>query len=211
MTFVFGLGQSLLVASLLLAVLLGLSVTLVARTWRSGRSSFTDRLRIGVAVLRYDGWLELHGVGRWRRRDLREELRANLDDAAERVGTAQAVAALGPLRRMAAEAASGTETGPRWSTGAVAASGVLIVGFLAELIAIIGWTGAAEASGVGRVQGGLPLFPGSLATWEQSGQGFSIALEPGWLVIAAVAIAFVLGSRPWLIASRREHRARRIE
>jgi hypothetical protein len=201
MSFAVDRAQPLVLALLLLVVLLVLTVALVARPWRSGRPGFGDRFRIGAAVLRYDLWLELRGLGRRRRRDLCEELRANLDDAAERVGAARAVAALGSLRRMSAEAAAGTATGPRWSAGATAAGCALAVVAAAELLAIIAWTAAADASGAARVQGPLPLFPGSLATWERTGSGLSIALEPGWLVFAAVAVAFVLGSRPWLAGS----------
>lgn len=188
----------------LMFLLVGLSVSLalVARPSRSGKFAFADRLRISAAVVRYDFWLDVRGVSRRRRRDLREELRANLDAAAEQVGTAQALAALGSLRRMSAEAVP-TATGPRWNTGGLAAAGTFLVVAITELFAIIAWTSAAEASGADRVEGSLPFFPGSVATWDGSGGGFSIAFEPGWLVIAAVAIAFVLGSRPWLAATRR--------
>ena len=206
MNVILDLAAPLALALLLLVTLLVVSMTLVARPWRSDRSGFADRVRIGATVLRYDFWLEMRGVGRRRCRDLREELRANLDDAAERIGTAQAVKALGSLRQMSAATATanGPARSPRWSTGANSAAGVLLVGALAELIAIASWTSAAEASGAGRVEGSLPLFPGSLASWERLDGGFSIGLEPGWLVIAAVAVAFVLGSRPWL-ADPRHH------
>ncbi|HST85575.1 MAG TPA: hypothetical protein VLL08_27805 [Kineosporiaceae bacterium] len=191
----------LLVAGMLVILALVL-LTLIARSWRGSRTGLTDRLRIDAAVGRYDLWLELRGASYRRRRDLRTELRANLNDAAEQVGTGQALAALGSLRQMAAEATGGAVTGPRWSTGASAAAGALVVVILAELWAIATWVSAAEASGATRVQGSLPLFPGSLVTWERVNGGLSIDLDTGWLVIAAAAIAFVLGSRPWLAVSR---------
>jgi hypothetical protein len=144
-------------------------------------------------------------VGRHRRRDLREELRANLNDAADRVGTAQALTALGSLRRMSVEATAGAATGPRWSTGISVATGAFLVVAFAELFALISWISGAEASGVARVQGSLPLFPGSQVTWDSTGDGFSVDFALGWLVFAAIAIAFILGSRPWLALSRRRH------
>jgi hypothetical protein len=208
MTILTDLAWPLVLTFLLLVALLGVSA-LLARSWRSNRPHFIDRWRIARAVIRYDFWLELRGVGRRRRRDLREELRANLDAAAERVGAAQAVAALGSLRQLSADATSGSRPGPRWSTGASVAAGVLLAGFLIELVAIIAWAGAAEASGAGRVEGALPLFPGSQAIWDGTGGGISITFEPGWLVIAAVAAGFVLGSRPWLAVTRRRNPANR--
>ena len=201
MNVIVDLAPSLAIALLLVIALLGLSLLLIARPWRSAGSGLTDRWRIGAAVFRYDAWLELRGVNRRRRRDLREELRANLDAAAEQVGTTSALAALGSLREMSAEAVA-PDAGPRWSTGAMAAAGAFTVVTVVELIAVIAWNGAAEASGVAQVQGQLPLFPGSLASWERVDGGLSIGLEPGWLVFAAIAIAFVLGSRPWLAVSR---------
>jgi hypothetical protein len=203
MNFVVDLTQPIVGALLLLAVLGVLTLTGVVRPWRSANSSLADRWKVGAAIVRYDLWLELRGVGRRRRRDLREELRANLNDAAEQVGTTQALAALGSLRQMSAEATAGSPPAPNWSTGATAAGGTFLAVLLAELFAIISWSGAADASGAARVQGPLPLFPGSQATWERIDQGFSIGLEPGWLLIAAAAIAFVIGSRPWLAAARR--------
>jgi len=202
MNFLLDLTQPLVLALLLFIALLVVSLAVVGRPWRSSRSDLADRLRIGAAVVKYDFWLEMHGVNRRRRRGLREELRTNLDDAAERIGAAEAVTALGPLRQMAAATATGPPAGPRWSSGANAAAVVLLIGFLAELLAIISWAGAADASGAGRVQGSLPLFPGSLAVWEHTDAGLSISLDPGWLVITAVALAFLIGSRPWLIGSR---------
>ena len=90
MNFLLDLTQPLVLALILFIALLVASLTVVGRPWRSSRSELADRLRIGSAVVRYDFWLEMHGVSRRRRRGLREELRTNLDDAAEQVGAAEA-------------------------------------------------------------------------------------------------------------------------
>lgn len=42
----------------------------------------SDRLRVENAVFSYSFWLDLRGIAGRRRRDLRRELRANLQDAA---------------------------------------------------------------------------------------------------------------------------------
>lgn len=202
MSFQIGLGSLL---TLLFGVigLLAATALLIARPWRPGRTpalGLGDRSRISAAVVRYDFWLEWQSVGRARRRDLREELRANLEDATTEVGARRAIGALGSLRRMAAGA--GSVTGPRWSTGVSAAGSAAVAVLLLELFALISWLEAADASGVTTVASGLPLFPGSRASWDGSGGGYAVNIEPGWLVFAAALLAFVLGARPWLLLAR---------
>jgi len=179
-------------------VLLALAWSLVGRPWRSGPLPARDRLRISTTLVRYDLWLELRGVDRRRRRDLREELRANLHDAAAEVGASAAVAGLGSLRSMSAEAAEPLATRPRWSVGFAVAAAVFLAVTVIELIATAAWMSAADASGVDRLQGALPLFPGSQASWERTGDGLAVGLEPGWLVVVAMVVGFVAAGRPWL-------------
>jgi hypothetical protein len=207
MTYAVQIASPLVALLLLLIGLIVLTAVLIARPWRSRPAGLADQLRIGAAVARYDLWLELQGVGRRRRRDLREELRANLSDAAQRVGATEAVAALGSLRAMAGEATPRAGSGPRWSRGVTTAAFTFGAVSLAEMFAVVAWTSGAEASGATRAQGSLPFFPGSLATWERIDGGLSVGLEPGWLLLAAVALGFVLGSRAWLVRPQRQRAA----
>jgi hypothetical protein len=62
--------------------------------------SIKDRARIEIAVHRVDTSLQWR-IPRARRRQVREELRANLTDAAQRVGGEEAVRQLGDLRALA--------------------------------------------------------------------------------------------------------------
>jgi hypothetical protein len=182
---------------LLAAALLVGSWLTIARPWRSGSISPSDRWRISVALVRYEFWLDLRQVNRHRRRDLIEELRANLHDATAQAGSRQAVKALGSLRRMATETAETAPSRPRWSTAFAAAGTTFVTLFVLELLAAVAWMSGAEASGVERVQGSLPFFPGSQATWDSTGPGFTMGLHLGWLTFAAAAIAFVVAARPW--------------
>jgi hypothetical protein len=177
----------------------------VARPWRRGGPPFTDRLRIAAAVHRYDLWLDLRGVGRRRRRDLRGELRANLTDAASQVGAREAVRALGSVRRLATDVAESMrpQAGPRWSAGVVAAGWAFAVVLAGELLATLWWASGAEASGAPRVEGSLPLFPGSWAEFARDDRAMSLGLQPGWIVVAAVAVSYLVAARPWLLVTRR--------
>ena len=202
-----GPGDAALFLVLLLA--LGLApVALVAAllvSRRRGRGgSLADRLRIDLAVLRYDAWLDLRGgVGR-RRRELREELRANLVDATSQVGSREAVRRLGPLRTLAAEAAGAARPagGPAWGYGALVGVYAFTAVLVLELLAAMWWTDAAHDSGAPTVRGSLTLFPGSAVAYSRLGDGMSLEFRPGWLVLAAAAVAFAVGSRPWLLARR---------
>ena len=71
MNFVVDLAQPIVVALLLLTVLVVLTLLKVARHGNRGRSAnagLADRWKVGAAIVRYDLWLELRGVGRRRRR-----------------------------------------------------------------------------------------------------------------------------------------------
>ena len=186
---------------LVAAALIGLAWLSIARPWRSNGLGAGDRLRISSALIRYELWLELRGVNRRRRRDLVEELRANLHDAAAQIGSGPAVAALGPVRLMSSEAAGPARGRPHWAAGIITAAMLFLVVTVLELVATAAWVSAADTAGVDRLQGALPLFPGSRANWERLDGGLSVALEPGWLVVAAV-VGFVVAARPWLGLTR---------
>jgi len=167
-------------------------------------SSLADQLRIRLAVLRYDAWLDLRGAGRRRRRELRRELHANLVDSTARVGGREAVRRLGPLRRLAAESvdAAPPGAGPRWARGGGIAVCAIAAVLLLELLAAMWWAGGAHDSGVPTVRGSLLLFPGSVVELSRAGGGTSLELRPGWLVPAAAAVTFVAVSRPWLLLTK---------
>jgi hypothetical protein len=203
MSFTLDSFTDVLLLLLLAAALLAVAWLAIARPWRSDSIGLSDRWRISTALVRYEFWLELRNVNRRRRRDLIEELRANLHDATAQVGSRQAVKALGSLRRMSGETVETARTRPRWSTGFVAAAAIFIALFLIELMAAFAWMSGAEASGVARVQGALPFFPGSQATWNGNASGFSMDLELGWLTFATAALTFIVVGRPWVGLRRR--------
>jgi hypothetical protein len=161
-------------------------------------------LRVNLAVLRYDFWLDLSGVSRRRRRELRDELRQNLADATARVGAREAVKAIGPTRVLAAETAdAGRDTSrPRWSQAGVAAALAFGAVALTEMLAVLWWMSAADSSGAATVSGGLALFPGSAVEYTKATHGMAVSVQPGWLVLAAAGATFAVVSRPWLLLAR---------
>jgi hypothetical protein len=181
------------------------AVLLTVQRRKSRGESLADRLRLDLAVLRYDAWLDLRGgVGRRRRRELREELRANLVDASAQVGIREAVRRLGPLRTLAAETAGGTRSvgRPAWTRGLLFAAYAFSAVVILEMLAVLWWTGGAHDSGAPTVRGSLRLFPGSAVEYSQDAGGFALEFQPGWLTLAAAALAFAVASRPWLLARR---------
>lgn len=172
-----------------------------------------DRVRIESYVQRHDFWLDVAGVSRRRRRAQRTELRANLHDAAYDVGTAAAIAGLGSPRSLAREAGDGTTTGsrgPRWLAGArwaVAAFAVLMVLWTLSLLAFVDGVQAAGASGT--VTGSV--FPWGGTVTAEVGSGLAVSASVPASVWVLTLGALVVGSRPWLLLSRREgHRKGRV-
>jgi hypothetical protein len=98
---------------------------------------------------------------------------------------------------MSAEAVNEHRPGPQWVRGATSASIVFLICVIMEMMSLVSWISAANASGSSRVQGSLPLFPASEAIYSTSGGGFSIELQPGWLVVVVSLVAFMIASRPW--------------
>lgn len=157
-----------------------------------------DRARIVGATLSYDLWLELAGVPGRRRRDLRRELRANLRDATERVGSRNAVRGLGSTREMAAAANAPDPTRPRWTLGFMVGFSLLGLALIAEGLAGLSWLdGVMAAAPESRVTGAMTFFPGSSLTYSPSASGFSVSIGFGWLCLLVGFIAFVLAAQPW--------------
>jgi len=165
-----------------------------------------DRARIQRAVLTYDFWLDLSGVPRRRRKDLRRELRANLFDASTRSGVGPAIAALGGLRRMAVESGVPGARTPRWTAGAYAAYATFLALIYLQIYASFSWIdGAKAASPNAEVRGGLALFPGA-ETWYTPGPDGGFGFQTGWSPIVLTVLVFLLVARPWRVISARRHR-----
>ena len=181
----------------IVAVLVGL-----ARPWELRGGSFLDKLRIGEAVTHYDFWLEMRGVGSRRRRELRAELRANLWEASQRVGAKQALAAVGPLRRLASESVV-DRPGPQWArgftAGAMALGLVVLVEFMASFVVV----DAARAASVDRLAVPVTLVPGMHSVYETTpGGGFSIETSFGPTPLVVAVLVLVVVARPWRLLRR---------
>ncbi len=163
-----------------------------------------DRARLEAAVYSYGFWLDLRGVPRRQRRNLRRELRANLLDASAQRGARAAVAALGGTRRMAADGPALDPRRPRWNAGATAGLCAASIVLLIEFFAALGWAdGAMAASKDKAVHGPLTLFPGSALTYDPAPRSLTISLQPGWGALAVGLAVFVLVARPWRLATGR--------
>ncbi len=157
-----------------------------------------DRIRIEMAVLSYDWWLDVRGTPWRRRRDLRQELRANLREAATHGGARAAVAALGSTRQMAVDAGIEDPTRPRWTVGVHAGFVALLITVSAAGLAALAWTdGVMSADPARAVSGSVTLLPGSSLEYAPRGDGFSIAYSTGWMPLAVGFLVFVLAARPW--------------
>jgi hypothetical protein len=157
-----------------------------------------DRARIERAVLAYDWWLDLRGTPWRRRRDLRAELRGNLREAAARGGSRAAVAGLGSIRQMAAEAGTGDRTRPRWTAGIHSGVTALALTLLGALLAASAWAdGVMSADPATPTSGSVTLLPGSSMEYAPLGDGFAVSAGVGWLPVAVGLVVFVAVARPW--------------
>ena len=193
------LGTALFLA--VLATALVVTLVVVARPWELRGGRFLDKVRIGEAVSSYDFWLGLRGVGGRRRRELRAELRANLWDATRRVGATEAVRAVGPLRRLAADTA-GEALSPRWGLGLAIGLVALEVVVMAQVFLTTVVVDTAQAAGAAKVDVAISLVPGMRALYERSGDGFTFGMTPGPVPFVLAAVVFVWVARPWLLVRR---------
>lgn len=181
----------------------------VARPWQARGRRGVDHVRIADTLMRYDGWLSLRDVPGGRRRDLREELRTNLWEATDRVGSRAAVKALGSLRQMAAEADPGTDK-PRWARGLVLGLLALELVVALQLALATVWTDAAMASHASEVSGPIMLVPGTRMTFaREAGGGFSYGMSTGPVCLVLGVVVFVVVARPWRAFARRGRGASR--
>ena len=182
--------------------LVAVTLVVIARPWELRGGRFLDKLRIGEAVSSYDFWLGLRGVSGRRRRELRAELRANLWDAAQRVGAKQAVKAVGPLRRLAADGAA-EPLSPRWGFGVAVGLVALEVLVMAQVFLTTVVVDTAEAAGARKVDVAVTLVPGMRATYEKAVDGFTFGMTPGPVPFVLAALVFLWVARPWLLVRRR--------
>lgn len=153
-------AQGLLWLTATILLTLGLIVLRQGRPWELHGVGWVDRTRITLAVVRYDNWLGLQGVRRRRRRDLCEELRANVWDAATRGGARRALDAVGSLRVLAREAVGPHGPRPNWLAGVFIGLVALELTLAGQFVLMTVWADAAEASQAVRVEGSVGLVPG---------------------------------------------------
>lgn len=193
---------STLVFPALVLTSIGLVLVGVARPWELPGGSFLDKVRIGEAVSSYDFWLSLRGVGARRRRELRAELRANLWDATGQVGVRQALAAVGPMRRLARDSVA-ERRGPRWGFGTATALVAAEVFVMFQIFVSTVVVDTAQAARADRLTVPVSLVPGMRTMYESApGGGFSFSTSFGPVPLVVAAMVFVLVSRPWLLLRR---------
>jgi hypothetical protein len=154
-----------------------------------------DRLRIELAVRTID-W-ELDGrVPMARRRQIRNELRSNLVEAAERVGAENAVRQLGDLKALASsylELYRGRfdfRTGSYWAVITYAAIQFLGIAMLIAFHAGVAAGGAHNGTYSFEFWNGFGPFSGSVSA---NGSSFVILmLSPAHVLL--MLVAFVIGS-----------------
>ena len=162
--------------------------------------NIVDRSRIAGAVARYDFWMDFRGVPGRRRKELRTELRANLDEAAEREGTTRALLAIGSPRAMAYAVAETYRGRPRWAFGGYVALATWVVLQLLWTFSVLGFVEGVRASGVtGRpVTGSVPpLVSQASAEFGAAGEPVAMAGVLPLSVLGVALVAFVLAAGPW--------------
>lgn len=166
-----------------------------------------DTIRIESAVQRYDFWLETYDVYFGQRRAMRQELRANLTEAAAAEGTTAALDGLGSIRALARAQAGDRSQSPRWSRAIWIASTVFAALVVwSSFLGTAWWDGAQAAAQAGQEITGSP----TLAPWVEltltqgsdgSAAGFSATIGLGWLLLVGLAI-FIIVARPWRLLRR---------
>ncbi len=160
-----------------------------------------DRLRLEAALLRVDWELDGRIPGRVRRQ-IKDELRANLSDAAGVVGMKTAIQQLGDLRALGAsylEVYRGRFDLRRGCTAAFVAYVAIQVVVFAVFFAFQG--GVLSSGGHSAAYdflNGFGPFGGSVGS---GGKSFEVSiLTPAHLVV--MLVAFVIGSRMWRLLRR---------
>ena len=160
--------------------------------------NLVDRARIESAILRYDFWLEMRGVGGSRRRDLRRELRTNLTEAGAEVGTTRALFGIGSPRELAHAATDTDPTRPRWSQGLMWGAGALLVLMVWLTVTSLNLVQAVEAAGTTEPVDVSP-FPwfGTTFTVRSAPGVLEASISPLWQLLAGPLLVFLLVAQPW--------------
>lgn len=157
----------------------------------------TDNVRLWWAQFRYDFWLDIYGVGRRDRRDLRRELSGNLRAAAADVGMGRALLGVGGLRPLAHESSREIRRSS-WSAGISAGLVVAALSLLAFFFLSLYYAEGVLDSDVGRpVSSWLFPFVGSSVEVDGGGSGLAVTMSPGALPFLLGVAAFIVVSRPW--------------
>jgi len=161
--------------------------------------SLTDRLRRWSYLQDLELWLD--PMTRRRRREVLNELRVNLADAAADVGMAQAIDDLGRPRVLARELVEAEpRRRPSWSLGVLGAGGLLLVAMLAGMGYLAGMTDALLGTGGGTAEGSflgvrvLTTATESELSWELAGWS--------WPIFVASVLALLVCARAWRLARR---------
>lgn len=168
-----------------------------------------DWIRREGVIARYDGWMEIYGVPRRRRRAERGDLRANLLEAAEHHGMRAAIEALGHPRDLAKAVGEGYTRGPRWMIALYALLAVFSVQFVALMLSMLAFADGVAASGVtGReVRGGASPWPGAEFTYQETADTLSLSASWPWMPVLPLVVWFVV-ARPWRLITQRGQVAR---
>ena len=158
-----------------------------------------DRLRLSWLSARYDFWLDLNSVPRRDRRELRNELRSNVTDAASDVGMRTAIANVGSARHLARQTALDGDLRSPWSsaiTASVSTLAGLMVGFL--LLSLYYVEGVLDSGNDEVVSSWLFPFLGSQVEVEpETAAGLGFSVSPGPLPFIVALLVFVLVAKPW--------------
>jgi hypothetical protein len=164
-------------------------------------SRMADRLRMEAALMRVD-W-ELDGRIPWRvRRQIKGELRANLNAAAAVVGMTAAVKQLGDLHQLGASYLEVHRGRVDVRAGFWAAFATYVAIQVVAFAVFFAFQGGVLSSGGHSAAydffNGFGPFGGSV---DNGGRAFSVAiLTPAHMVL--MAAAFVIGSRMWRLLRR---------
>ncbi len=160
-----------------------------------------DRLRLEAALLRVDWELDGRIPGRVRRQ-IKDELRANLVEAAGAVGMKGAIHQLGDLRALGASYLEIYRGRFDLRAGLTAAFLAYVAVQVVAFAVFFAFQGGVLSSGGHSAAydflNGFGPFGGSVGT---GGRSFEVALlTPAHLVV--MAVAFVIGSRMWRLLRR---------